>query len=145
MGAVFSAGVGGLAAAAAGTLWLFSGMGPIAEYAMLVTAFALWAFPIGVAFSGLVALTARGRAFERLSLPRFMAIGAGAGLLLYGLLAMNAWDAWTLQNAIGNAVLLTGMGSGSAAVSLLLARKATPALGAGEDSLSLSEGDEQRT
>jgi hypothetical protein len=140
MGAVFSAGVGSIAAAAAGTLWLFSGMGPVAEYAKLVTAMAIWAFPIGVAFSGVVALTARGRSFERLSLPRFMAIGAGAGLLLYGVLAMNAWDAWTVRNAIGNAVILVGMGSGSAAVSLLLARKASPTLEAGEKPLSLREG-----
>jgi hypothetical protein len=88
----------------------------------------IWAFPIGVAFSGVLAITARGLPFDKLSLPRFAALGAGGGLLLFGLLAINAWQAWSVSDAIANATLLVLLGGGSATGTLMLARRAGPAL-----------------
>lgn len=140
MGLTFSAGVGLVASAVIGIPWLVMGGGPLPELAKAITAFAIWAFPIGVAFSGVTALTARGRSLDSLSIPRFAAMGAAAGLVLYGVLALNAWDAWSLRNALGNAAIFIGLGSGSATASLLLARRAGPELSAADEALTLEEG-----
>ncbi len=84
--------------------------------------------------------TARGRSFEKLSLPWFAALGAGAGLLLYGVLALNAWDSWSVRTALVNATIFVGLGGGSATATLLLARRAGPALTPGDEPPSLGEG-----
>jgi len=136
MGLTFSAGVGAIASLVAGALWLITGA-PFRELAFPVVASSIWAFPIGVAFSGVIALTARGRTFERLSVPRFAALGAAAGLALFGVLALNAWDAWSLPTAIANATLFVLLGGGSATASLLIARRAGGVLEAGDEPLGL--------
>ena len=74
-------------------------------------------------------------------LPRFAALGAGGGLLLFGLLAINAWQAWSVSDAIANATLLVLLGGGSATGTLMLARRAGPALKSGDESRSLGEGE----
>lgn len=124
MGATFSAGVGLAAGALAGLVSLLPGDQGGIELIRLVAASAMWAFPIGVVFSGLTALTARSARFDELSMGRFAAIGAGAGLAMFGLLALNAWDAWTPLNALGNATILASLGAGSAMASLAIARRA---------------------
>ena len=91
------------------------------------------AFPIGVAFSGVLAITARGRPFEKLSLPKVAVLGAGGGFLLFGLLAVNAWQAWSVSTAIVNGVFFTLAGGGSATASLMLARRAGRALKSGDE------------
>ena len=103
MGLTFSVGVGVVASLVAVIPWLLLGRDP--EMIRLVVASSIWAFPMGVAFSGVLALTRRGGSFDRLSLPLFAALGAGAGLLLFGVLAINAADAWTLRTAMGNAAI----------------------------------------
>ena len=139
MGLTFSVGVGVVASVIALIPLLLSQASPL-ELLIPVVGSALWAFPIGVAFSAAMALTAGGRTFEKLSLPRFAAMGAGAGLLAFGLLSVNAWDAWTVSAAIGNAAILIGLGGTSATVSLLLARRARPALEPGDGSQRLEGG-----
>jgi O-antigen/teichoic acid export membrane protein len=140
MGLIFSAGVLAVASTIAGIAWVVSG-GTLGRQVLIpVVGSALWSFPIGVAFSGLMALSARGRAFDKLSLPRFAAMGAGAGLLLYVVLAAMAWPAWSAQAAIVNAVLFMGLGGGSATVTLLLARRARPAITPGDEPRRLGEG-----
>lgn len=138
MGVIFSVGVGVVASVLAVIPWLLDGGDP--EMIRLVVASSMWAFPMGVAFSGVLALTRRGRAFDKLSLPHFASLGAGAGLLLYGVLAVNAWDAWSASQAIGNAAILVFLGSGSATATLLLARRAGPALESGDDLHRLEDG-----
>lgn len=140
MGLTFSAGVGAVAAAIAGVVSLLPGSQGGAELIQVVVASAVWAFPVGVAFSGVVALTARGRSFEKLSLPRFAATGVGAGLVLYGVLAVNAWDAWTLDAALVNAAIFVLLGGGSATAALLLARRAGSRLEAGDGPPNLPPG-----
>lgn len=134
MGVTFSIGVGGVAGALAALVSLLPGDQGGVELIRLVAASAIWAFPIGIVFSGVTALTARSDRFEELSMARFAAVGAGAGLALFGLLALNAWDAWTPLNALGNATILASLGAGSAAASLAIARRA--------GDRRLTEGDE---
>jgi hypothetical protein len=131
-GLVFSAGVGLVGSVVAGIAWLAAGGGDLAELMFVVLASAIWAFPMGVLFSGILSLTARGRSFEELSLPLFAALGAGAGLALFAPLAANAWDVWSLSTALVNAGLFAFLGGGSATATLMLARKAGPALESGE-------------
>ena len=138
MGLTFSAGVGVVASMIAVPAWLL--LGGDREIIRLVIASSIWAFPIGVAFSGVMAITARGRRFDKLSLPQFAALGAGAGLLLFGVLAANAWDSWSVTTAIANATIFALLGGGSAAATLMLARRAGPALKSGDESRRLGEG-----
>lgn len=140
MGLTFAAGVGAVASTIAGLVWLLPGGGGGREMIRVVIASAFWAFPVGVAFSGFVAMTARGRSFDKLSLPRFAALGAGGGLLLFGVLAAIAHDAWTVSTALSNLTVFVTLGSGSATASLLLARRAERALKSGDEPRSLSEG-----
>lgn len=139
-GLTFSVGVGVVASVlfVLPTLLLLGGEAAL-EALELVVKSSIWAFPIGVAFSGVLAVSARGLSFDKLSLPRFAALGAGAGLLLFGLLAANAWQAWTVSTAIANAAILVLLGGGSATATLLLARKTGHVLKSGEESRDLLE------
>ncbi|MEQ8329212.1 MAG: hypothetical protein RH859_01990 [Longimicrobiales bacterium] len=139
MGLTFSLGVGAIAGVVAGLAWLIPGLGVGVEVFRLAVASAIWAFPMGVAFSGVLALS-RSRSFETLSMPRFAALGAGAGLLLYLPLAINAWDAWSWETAMVNATIFVFLGAGSATASLALARRAGPALESDADAPLLEEG-----
>ncbi len=137
MGLTFSVGVGVVASMIAVLPWLLLGGDSGREMIRMVVASSIWAFPIGVAFSGVLAITRRGRAFDKLSLPRFAALGAGAGLLLFGVLAINAWQAWSVSTAIANATIFVLLGGGSATGTLMLARRAGPALKSDDESRSL--------
>jgi hypothetical protein len=139
-GLTFSAGVGVVASMIAGLVWLLPGGEGGLEMIRLVISSSIWAFPIGVVFSGALAITARGLSFDKLSLPRFAALGAGGGLLLFGLLATNAWQAWSVSTALVNATIFVLLGGGSATATLLLARRAGPALKSGDESRRLGEG-----
>jgi hypothetical protein len=134
MGLTFSLGVGVVASVLAGLAWLL--LGGDREVFRLAVASSIWAFPVGVAFSGGLALIARGRSFEKLSLPGFAALGAGAGLLLFGVLSATVWGSWSLANA----TVLALLGGGSASASLMLARRAGSALESGDDAPSLGAG-----
>jgi len=138
MGLTFSIGVGVVASAVALIPFLLAGGDR--DLVRLVVASAIWAFPIGVAFSAVMALTARGRTFEKLSLPRFAAIGAGAGLLLYGVLAANAWQAWSTAQAVANGAIFVLLGAGSATATLALARRAGGKLKPGDEPRRLDQG-----
>jgi hypothetical protein len=140
MGLTFSAGVGVVASMIAVLPWLLLEGDSGREMIRMVIASSIWAFPIGVAFSGVMVITARGRPFDRLSLPHFAALGAGAGLLLFGVLGANAWHAWSVSDAIANGTLFVLLGGGSATATLMLARRAGPALKSGDESRSLGEG-----
>ena len=100
-------------------------------------------FVIGLAFSAVLALAARGRLFEKLSLRLFSALGGGVGLLAWTAMGITgAFNVWTLNDAVVNLILLTGVGTGAAAATLLVARKAgaPAAVGAEEERLELGEG-----
>ena len=119
--------------------WLLLGGDSGREMLVMVIKSSIWAFPIGVAFSAVLAITARGLPFDKLSLPRFAALGAAGGLCLFGLLAANAWQAWSVADAIANGTLFVLLGGGSATATLMLARRARPALKSGDELRSLGE------
>jgi hypothetical protein len=99
------------------------------------------AFIVGVGFSGALALAARGRTFDKLSLRYVTALGAGGGFLYYLFIAaMNGAGVWSVWSAIGNLAILTLLGAGSAAAMFLLARKAKESLTSGQEPRSLGEG-----
>jgi hypothetical protein len=95
---------------------------------LIALRFGVVAFPIGVVFSGLLALTARGKTLEKLSVRRVAALGAGVGLAYFALISRNGIGVWSLGDALINLTSLTVLGGGSAAAILLIARRATSAL-----------------
>ena len=99
------------------------------------------AFLLGVAFSGGLALLARGKAFEKVTFPMVTALGGGAGLLYFLFIGFaNGFNVWTPGVMLTNLLLLTGMGAGSAIAMLLVARKARAALGSNDDPMLVGEG-----
>lgn len=102
------------------------------------------AFLLGVAFSGGLALLARGKAFEKVTYPLVSALGAGAGLLYFLFIGFaNGFAVWTPTVLLQNLVLLLLMGTGSAVAMLVVARKARAALASREESVLLGEGAAQ--
>lgn len=101
-------------------------------------------FIVGVVFSGVLAVVARGRTFDRLSLRYVAAVGAGGGLIYFLLIALNAYQVWTPEDAIRNLVVLLCMGAGAAVGTMLLARRAGRALNAAEEIPALGEGTAER-
>lgn len=81
MGLAFAAGAGLVMSSLAAVVLLIRGGEGWREFAVPVVGSTFWGFLIGVAFGAVMAFTARGRSFESLSLPRFAALGVGAGLL----------------------------------------------------------------
>ena len=139
-GLTFAAGVGAVAALVAG-LAALAGQGTLHELFGMAGRFAVVAFLLGVAFSGTLALSARRRRFAELSIARFAALGAGAGLLYFAFLAVNAAGRWSLADAVANLVILTLMGTVAAAGTFLLARRGRAALPPGAEARVLTEGD----
>ena len=141
-GLTFAAGVGGAASIVGVLVWLSDGMTG-RELMQIVGKFSVVAFLLGVAFSGVLAITARGRLFNKLSLRLVGALGAGAGLLYWVFLALTGGRNWSARNAIANFVLLILMGAGSAAATLMIARRPGAALESGDELHGLGAGDEE--
>ena len=141
MGLTFAAAAAVFFAVVAGVLGLFFPGVENDDLPFMILAGSVWAFAIGVTFSGILAIAARRLPFDRLSLPRVAAVGAGAGLLLAGLLVAATWQEWSARDALVPMTFLPLLGAGSAAASLLLARRARPVLGSGEESPILGEGE----
>ena len=98
-------------------------------------------FVIGVAFSGLLALAARGRAFEKLSFKLFSALGGGVGLVAWLAMGLGgAFSKWSFDTGLLNFLLLTSVGAGAAATTLFVARKSRVSQDASEERLSVGEG-----
>lgn len=126
-GLTFAVGVGLLGTVVgAGALLLGEVTGT--EMVQMVGRVSVVSFIVGVAFSGVLALVARGRTFERLSLGLVTALGAGVGLLYFGAISISGSRVWTLADALGNLAVLLTMGGGLAGGTLLLARRAGKAL-----------------
>ncbi len=96
------------------------------------------AFLVGVVFSGVLAITADRRKFDRPSLRFVTALGAGGGLLYFLFIAaMNAARVWSASHPIANLTVRILLGGGSAAATLILARRAGHARKSGEESRTL--------
>lgn len=138
-GLTFAAGVG-VAVALVGLVVVLVAGGPLREVLEMAGRFSVVSFLVGVAFAGILAITARSGRLAALSIPRVASLGAGAGLLYFLFLAVNGGRNWSLANAIANLAILTLLGGGSAAATLILARKGRPELRSGEDSRYLDDG-----
>ncbi len=137
-GLTFAVGVGAVASLA-GIVAVLIGQAVLADFAM-VGKISVVAFLVGIAFGGLLALTARSRRLAEFSIARFAALGGGAGLLYFLLIAPTAYRHWTIANAIGNLATLIFLGGGSAAAVLALARRGRPELKSGKDARLIDEG-----
>jgi hypothetical protein len=137
-GLVFGAGIGG-AALVVGLAAMVFGEASLGDLRMAARV-SVVGFLVGVGFSGILAITARNKRFSELSIPRFAGLGAGAGLLYFLFIAINASHVWSLGAAIGNLVLLTAMGSLAATGTIVVARKARPELGSADNTKFLGEG-----
>ena len=141
-GLTFAVGVGVLTAIIGTPLWLFGAV-TLRSFLFTVARFSVMSCLIGMAFSGLLALTARGRSIDKLSLPHFAALGAGVGFLFFLFMGMSgAFHVWSLSSAIANLLLVTVTGGGSAVAMLLLARRGRPSLNSGEGVRNLKGGRE---
>ena len=140
-GLTFAAGVGGVTSMF-GVIALLRGRITIVELLQTAGKFSVVAFLLGVAFSGVLVITARGRQFSKLSLGLITGLGASAGLLYWLFLASTGGRSWSPRLALLNFVLLIVMGSVSAAATFLIARRAGSALKSSDELPSLAEGDE---
>jgi hypothetical protein len=139
MGLTFAAAGGALFGTLAVVLALFFPGGED-ELGFMVLAATTWGFGIGVSFAGVLAIAARGRSADTLSLPRVAAVGLGGGFLLAALLVAATLPEWTAADALVPFVVLPLLGCGAATGSLLLARRARPELPPGEASNGLGQG-----
>lgn len=139
-GLTFGVGVGGLAAITAALVWLGHGVTG-REVFEIAGKCSVVAFLLGVGFSGVLAITARGREFNKLSVRLIGGLGAGAGVLYWGFLALNGGRSWSGRDALGNLVILVGMGAVAASATLLIARKASSSLGSGDEVHQLGAGE----
>lgn len=106
----------------------------------MVAKLSVVAFIVGVGFSGVLAIAARRRTFDNLSLRYVTALGAGGGFLYFLFIAAaNGARVWSVWNAIGNLAILTLLGGVTAAATLLVARRAGRALKPGDDPRRLGE------
>jgi hypothetical protein len=139
-GLTFAAGVG-VVGSIAGVVGLLLGMLVVDDLRM-VAKLSVVAFLVGVAFSGVLAISARGRAFDKLSLRFVTALGAGGGFLYFLFIAaMNGARVWSVPDAILNFTILVLLGGVSAGGTLILARKAGRALKAGDELRGLGDGE----
>ena len=135
---------GGVAAAVSGVL--AAGLALLApgvenELGFFVMAFTTWGFLIGAGFASVLAIAARGRTFEELSLPRVALWGATGGVVLAGVVVGTTLAEWTLADAMVPLVILPTLGAASATVSVVIARRGTRSLAPDDDPGLLPEGE----
>ncbi|HKV75389.1 MAG TPA: hypothetical protein VJN95_12790 [Gemmatimonadales bacterium] len=139
-GLSFAIGVGLVATIIGIPFWLFGGVS-LPNVLGAVARLSIVSCLIGVAFSALVAITARGRSFDKLSLPYFTAMGTGVGFLYFLFMGFSgAFGVWSTSAAITNFLLVTVTGGASAAALLLIARKGRKEIGPGEDQGKIGKG-----
>jgi hypothetical protein len=141
-GLTFAVGVGAVTSVVGAFAWLAGKIAAL-DILRITGRFSVASFLLGFAFGGVLALSARGRGFNKLSLPLVGSLGAGAGFLYWTFLASTGGRVWSLRLAIVNFVLLTVMGATSAVATLLIARRARSAVGSGDELQSLGAGDEE--
>jgi hypothetical protein len=139
-GITFAAGVG-VVTAAVGLVAMVFGELTAPDLLRTVGKMSVVTLIVGVGFSGVLALSARGRTFDALSLRSVTGMGVGAGFLYFVFIAaMNGARVWTPETALLNLVLLLAIGGVSAAGTWLLARRAGRALRGGDAAASLGTG-----
>jgi hypothetical protein len=121
-GLTFAVGVGAVMSILGALAWLQRGAS-VVDIARTVGKFSVVAFIVGVAFSGVLAIAARGRSFNQLSLRLVTSLGAGTGFLYWLFLAMTGGRVWAPRVALLNFGVLIVLGAGSAAARFTIARR----------------------
>ncbi|MEP6765040.1 MAG: hypothetical protein ABJB66_12045 [Gemmatimonadaceae bacterium] len=129
-GLTFAVGVGA-AVTAIGTATVLFGNNSFEETFRAAGKFTVVSFILGVAFSGMLAISARRGWLAKLTVARVAIVGASAGLLYFLLISLNAYKVWSVQTAVMNFILLTVLGAGAATATLFLARLGRGELNAG--------------
>lgn len=138
-GLTFAAGVG-IVGSTIGLVARIVGEISSRELVQVVSKTTVVAFIVGVAFSGVLATVAHGRTFERLSLRFVTGLGAAAGFLYFFIIAAaSGARVWTAATAILNFTVLVLLGAGSAAGTLLVAKRAKRALKSNDELPSIGE------
>jgi hypothetical protein len=138
-GLTFATGVG-LLSSAIGAVAMLAGKRTFIDLLRTAGRLSVVSFILGVGFAGVLAIAARRRSFEKLTLGFVTSLGAGAGFLYFLFISISGSRVWTLPVALLNFSLLMVLGSGSAAATFLLARTAGRALKSGESAPELGEG-----
>jgi len=112
------------------------------DLVFMIVAGTVWSTVLAVSFSSVLAIAARGRSFDELSLLRVAAVGVGAGLVLATVLVGATWGEWPNNNWIVPFSFLPMLGAGGGMGSLLLARSAGRALSPRHDSTTLASGED---
>jgi hypothetical protein len=142
IGFTFAVGVGGVVGLVGAIAVLGSRATPV-EVLQTAGKFALVSFLLGMVFSGVLALVARRRRFNHLSIPLVASLGGAAGLVYFLFLAMNGGRNWTPRLAVLNFALLLTMGTVAAVATLLMARRANSALAPVDEVQSLGASEDE--
>ena len=131
----------GLGVASLGVLGWLSGEVDGRTLLHLTGQFAVVGFVVGLTFAAGIAFTARRRRVAQLSVRQVTSLGAGAGLLYFGAIAAaNGARVWSAGAAVGNLVVLVGLGAGAATALLLIARRADGGRPTTEDRRAYARG-----
>jgi len=101
------------------------------------------AFGLGMTYGGLLAFLARGRSFREVSIARVAAAGAAVGLVPVAVVAVGSLiggGTLTIDEVLTPLVLFPPISAAIATGTLLLARRAKPELGAGDQPSALRSG-----
>lgn len=139
-GLTFAAGVGAVSSMIGFVAMLVGELSAI-SFLQEVGRFSVVAFLVGVAFSGVLAIAARKRSFDRLSLPFVTSLGVSVGFLYFLFISISGHKVWSVSLALFNLGLLLLLGGGAAAGTLLVARRAGRALNSGDEQRELAEGE----
>ena len=100
----------------------------------------VWGFGIGVTFSTVLAIAGTRLSFDSLSLPRVAAMGAAGGLFLAGaLIGITTLAGESFTGLVEAFTILPLLGAGAGTASLLIARRASPAVEAAQCDPTLDE------
>jgi hypothetical protein len=131
-GVAFAVGVGALATVTGLVVTMF-GNGSLIGTLRFAGRLSVASFLLGLIFSAILATISRRRRLGEISIMKFAALGAGAGLVYFGAIALNAYRVWSVGDAVRNLLVLTVLGAGSAAGTLAFARWGRAELSATEE------------
>ena len=139
MGVTFAAIGGGFFAVVTAVVAIFGRL-ESSEPFFGIAAGTLWGLAIGITFSTSLAIAGQKQSFDSLSLPRVAATGAAGGLVLAGtLIGATTLVGDSFTGVIEAAIALHLLGAGAGTASLLVARRASPKLGVGDQSEAVKQ------
>jgi hypothetical protein len=137
-GLAFAVGVGALATVAGLVATMF-GNGSLVGTLRFAGRLSVASFLLGLIFSAILATISRRRRLGEISIMKFAALGADAGLVYFGAISLNAYRVWSVGDAVRNLVVLTVLGAGAAAGTLAFARWGRGEVSASEEKQAIGD------